>query len=430
MRARWLLTLVWLLVCGQSERSVSVSASAPSRSQDAWPIRTIEITGNRNYSVEQILAVAGLRSGQIAGPKDFEAARDRLAATGAFETIEFRFGPAPGGNAYAVSFHVVEAGPFFPVRFEDLPVPDEEIKAHLRALDPLFSDRIPATEDVLARYARAIEQLLERKGRPERVRGGLSAEGAEPLAVVFRPATPRPVIAEVRFTGNQILPATTLQRAIHAVAVGVPYSEKTFRQLLETNIRPLYEARGRVRVDFERIEVRPAEGIKGVVVTVHVREGEAYKLGVVRVEGGPLEENEMLRVADLKPGDLFDGARVRAAAERLQQRLRREGYMRARVESEPRVRDNERAVDVAFRVQAGPRYLFGKLAIRGLDLIAEAAIRRLWTLKPGQPFNADYPEYFLARIRQEGVLENLRKASVELETDDEQRTVNVTLVFR
>jgi len=404
--------------------------SAQARGADAWPIHVLEVTGNQNYSQEQILAVAGLRPGQIAAPGDFEAARDRLAATGAFQTIEFRFGPAPAGKAYAVSFHVVEAGPFFPVRFEDLPLPDDEIKAHLRARDPLFGDRIPATEDVLARYARAIEQLLEQRGKREAVRGRLTAEGAEPLTVVFGPAAQPPVVAEVRFTGNQVIPTTALQRAMHAVAVGVPYKEKTFRQLLEANVRPLYEARGRVRVSFPEIQVAPAEGIKGVVVTVKVEEGESYKLGAVRVEGGPVEAAELLRAAQLKDGELFDGARVAAAAERIQKRLRRDGYMKAEVTTAQTVQEANRTVEVTFRIEAGPQYVFDRLVIRGLDLVAEAAIQRMWTLKPGQPFNADYPDYFLARIREEGVLENLRKAGALVETDDAARTVRVTLEFR
>jgi outer membrane protein insertion porin family len=134
-----------------------------ARVTDAWPIQVLEVTGNQNYSQEQILAVAGLRPGQIATPKDFEAARDRLAATGAFQADRVSLRTCAGsGKAYAVSFHVVEAGPFFPVRFEDLPLTEEEIKAHLRALDPLFGERIPATEDVLARYAAPIEELLEK----------------------------------------------------------------------------------------------------------------------------------------------------------------------------------------------------------------------------------------------------------------------------
>ncbi len=424
---------VWLLVClsaGAFQRSAPTAQGVKAEPPRAWPIESLSVTGNQNYSPEQIFAAAGLKLGQVAGPQDFELARDRLAATGAFQTIEFRFGPATSGKGYAVAFHVVEAGPLFPVRFEDLGVPDEEIKQHLRRLDPLFGEQIPATEGLLARYARAIEELLESKGRRERVAGRLTAEAGEPLAAVFRPALTPPAIAEVRFLNNQVIPETALRRAISGVAVGVPYTEKRFRQLLETSVRPLYEARGRVRVTFPEIHAAPAEGIQGVVVTVKVNEGESYNLGAVRIEGAPLAAEELLRAAGLKSDEMFDGARVQAGVEQIERRLRREGFMRVRADLERQIRDEARRVDLLIRIQPGPRYAFGKLAIQGLDLHGEAAVRRMWTLKPGQPFNADYPDYFLNRVREEGVFENLKKARARIEPNDATLTVDVTLAFQ
>jgi hypothetical protein len=157
---------------------------------------------------------------------------------------------------------------------------------------------------------------------------------------------------------------------------------------------------------------------------------DSYKLGSFRVEGGPLEAAELLRVVELKEGELFDGARVAAAAERIRKRLRRDGYMRAEVKTAQTVQEASRTVDVTFRVEAGPQYLFDRLVIRGLDLNAEAAIQRMWTLKPGQPFNADYPDYFLEpnpRGRRPGKSPQGQRA---LETDDAARTVRVTLEFR
>jgi len=402
--------------------------SAPSAKP--WPILSLSVLGNQNYSREQILAVAGLKLGQLATPRDFEAARDRLAATGAFESIEFRFAPAEGGKGYAVSFHLVEAGPFFPVRFEELGLPDQEIRAYLRELDPLFGDKIAPSQALLDRYARAIEQLLESRGRRQAVIGRLMAEADEAPAVVFRPAALPLPVAEVRFANNHVIPAVTLQRAIHGVAIGVRYNERRFRQLLEASVRPLYEARGHVRVSFPEVRTEPAGDVKGLVVIVTVEEGPVYQLGEVRFEGGPLETAELARTAELKSGAPFDAARVQAALERIEKRLRRDGYMRARVAAERRIDDAARKVDLAVRVEPGPQYIFGKLIIEGLDLIAEAAIRRMWTLKPGQPFRADYPDYFLERIREEGVLENLKQARAELQSDDAERRVDVILRFR
>ena len=57
--------------------------AAPSK----WPVESLTVEGNHNYSREQVLAVVGLKVGQLAGKPEFEAARDRLTATGAFETV-------------------------------------------------------------------------------------------------------------------------------------------------------------------------------------------------------------------------------------------------------------------------------------------------------------------------------------------------------
>jgi hypothetical protein len=55
-----------------------VVAEAPSK----WPVEALTVEGNRNYTREQVLAVAGLKVGQLAGKPEFEAARDRLTASG------------------------------------------------------------------------------------------------------------------------------------------------------------------------------------------------------------------------------------------------------------------------------------------------------------------------------------------------------------
>ncbi len=418
----------WFLVVALVWPLAAATGQRPARTN--WPIESLAVTGNRNYSQEQILTVAGIKVGQVAGPKDFEAARDRLAATGAFESIGFRFAPGSGKKGYAVSFEVAEAGPFFAVRFEDLGVPDRELQAHLRKLDPLFGEKIPATQSLLARYAKALEELLASKGRKEQVIGRLASEGAEPLAVVFRPATLPPSVAEVRFTGNQVVPTVTLQRAISGVAVGVRYTEKRFRELLDTSIRPLYEARGRIRVAFPQVRAEEAKDVRGVAITVAVDEGASYDLGAVRVEGGQVAPEELLKAAGFKAGDLFNAEEIRAGVERIEKRLRRDGYMRVKSSVERRIDDQRKAVDLVIRLEPGARYRFGKLKLEGLDIHGEAAVKRLWTLKEGQPFNADYPDYFLARVREDDVFEKLGKTQAVLEPDDAARTVDVTLRFR
>src|SRR5690349_9994678 len=69
--------------------------AAPATAEGApWPIETLSVVGIHNYTADQILAVAGLHPGDTAGKAEFEAARERLMATGVFATAAYRFNPA------------------------------------------------------------------------------------------------------------------------------------------------------------------------------------------------------------------------------------------------------------------------------------------------------------------------------------------------
>jgi len=116
------------------------TAPAPT----TWPIESLRVEGNRIYTADQVLAVAALKVGQVAGKPEFDAARDRLVASGAFETVGYRFEPA-SQQGYSATFLVTEVAPAYPWRFEDLGVPATEIEAVLKAKDPLFSTKMPAS---------------------------------------------------------------------------------------------------------------------------------------------------------------------------------------------------------------------------------------------------------------------------------------------
>jgi outer membrane protein insertion porin family len=323
---------------------------------------------------------------------------------------------------------VVEVAPLFPVRFEDLG-PPQQFEELLKRTDPLFGPRIPATQQILDRYARAIEEFLAASNRKEKVAGKVSAEPGEEPAVVFRPAASPPVVALVRFTSNEVIPATTLQNKMNAVAVGIPYKEARFRQLLDTSIRPLYEARGRIRVSFPQIQTEKAKDVNGLLVTVKVEEGPSYTVGEVRLDSPLVPPEELKKAGDIRSGDLANFEQILAGVARMEQRYRREGYMRVGSRLDRTLHDDRKTVDLAIHFDPGPQYAFGKLTIEGLDIHAEAAVRKLWALKEGARFNADYPDYFLERIREDSLFENLGKTRAVLDQNDEARTVEVKLVF-
>src|ERR1700693_406841 len=95
------------------------TAKKPDATQ--WLIQNLSVEGNKNFTTQQILAVAGLKVGQVAGKAEFDAARDRLVATGCFETVGYKFAPSKDSSGYAASFQVAEGSTLYPVLFEGLP---------------------------------------------------------------------------------------------------------------------------------------------------------------------------------------------------------------------------------------------------------------------------------------------------------------------
>jgi len=325
---------------------------------------------------------------------------------------------------------VVEIGPLFPMRFDDLGAAPDEIRAWLQRTEPLYAAKIPGTPALLDHYAKAIEKFLETKGLKKQVAGTLNGDNPSEVFAVFRPAGRLPVIAEVRFIGNAVVPAFALQNAVASSAVGLPYNEARFRLTLDSTIRPLYEKRGRIRVSFPDIQVEPAKNVTGLTITVSIKEGESYQLGKVKVEGTGISPEALLKTGAFKTGDPADFDQVQEGLDRIRTKLGSTGYLHPVINVEREVNDQSKSVDLTIHIEPGAQYLFGKLRVEGLDLNGEAEIARLWALKEGTPFKADYPDYFLERVKEGAVFENLKQTKAIQKADDKAHTVDVTLVFK
>lgn len=414
-------------VPGPAKKSAPAKQVAPTDTR--WTLESLSVEGNSTYSRKQIVAATGLRIGQLAGKREFDAARDRLMATGVFESVAYRFGPAANGKGYAATFQVLEVAQVYPIRFDRLDAPPDQLTQVLKKSDPFFGDNIPATDVVLKRYAKVIEDYLASQGKKETVIGRLTVDEPNRIVILFRPEAAPPAVAEVTFTGNTVLPLTALQNAIAGVAVGAPFSESRFRQILDTTIRPMYEERGRIRVAFPSVRTAKARQVNGLAVTVEVVEGESYKLGEVGFAAAGLPEKDLRKAVGLKSGEIANFTEVKAGLDRIRKFLGRNGYMSPELRTDRTIHDDAKTVDVIIHVEQGQRFTFGKLTIKGLDIHGEAAIKQLWALKPGAPYNIEYPDYFLARIVEDNVFDNLKKTKALPDINETAHTVDVTLVF-
>ncbi|MBZ5580111.1 MAG: hypothetical protein LAP40_26425 [Acidobacteriia bacterium] len=402
-------------------------AAAPTK----WPIVTLLVEGNHNYTADQVLAVAGLKIGQMAGKEEFEAARDRLVASAAFETVGYKFAPGPDKDGYVATFQVTEVEPAYPVRFEALGVPAAELEGMLKAKDPLFSKaKLPATKTVLDRYVGWIHDYLSAKGNSEKLIARLNPVGTGQFEILFRPARNYPSVAEVTFDGNKGVTQNELRDAIGGVAVGQPYTEDRFRELLNTGVRPAYEAHGYLRVKFPQIRTEPVKDVDGLKVFVTVEEGASYQLAKVAIAGpSPVRADALIKAGAIKTGETANFDLVNAGLEKMRKAVERAGFLDAKVTAERALDDAKKTVDVGVHIEPGPRFTMGKLTIAGLDLNGEFEMKRIWALKEGQPFNPEYPQGFLNNVREQGLFDNLGATKAEVKRNEQEHTADVTLAF-
>jgi outer membrane protein insertion porin family len=407
-----------------------VFAALSGFAQTEFPVVSITVEGNRILPASGIAAASGLSAGQNGSSAAFDAARDRLLATGYFETVAYKYKPATAAKGYEITFEVREMQPLYSLRIEALPASVPDLTSWLTAHDPLFTGRIPGTQQVLDRTRHEIEDYFKSKGDPREVGAKVVLTPEKGYEAQFMPVAGLPNVALVSFEGNKVIRTTDLQNAIASVAFGQPYTENNFRLLLDNQLKPAYEKLGYMRVEFPKFTATPSSQVKGVDVHVVVAEGQQYKLGTVSVRG-PMEgeSKHILNVAKLPQMAIANFDEVRQAALRVKQSLRHEGYLDAEVTTGRDVNDEKKTVDVWFSPAPGEQYTLGKVEIKGLGLEAEAAIKKLWSVGKGSAYPADYPDYFLKSVKEGGYLDNLGDSRAEPEIHPDTHTVDVTLVF-
>jgi outer membrane protein insertion porin family len=301
----------------------------------------------------------------------------------------------------------------------------------LRGKDPLFSTaNLPPTKPVLDRYVNWLQEYLASKGSGEKLAARVNTVGPEKFEIVFRPARNLPSVAQVTFEGNQALTLQDLREAISAVAVGAPYTEERFRELLNTQVRPRYEVLGRVRVAFPKVRAEAAKDVQGLHVFVTVDEGDSYQLSKVAIVGpSPLKPDDLFKTAKIPTGVVANFDQVAEGLERMRKALLHAGFMDAKVSAERAVDDVKKAIELGIHLNPGPRFVMGKLTVLGLDLNGEFEIKRIWSIKEGKPFNADYPQIFLDSVREQGLFDNLGKTKPETRINEQDHSVDVMLNF-
>ena len=394
------------------------------------PLYEIRVTGNDQLRAADIIAASGLHTGQSVTRDDFDSANQKLFETGFFTSVNYRYGAKIQGKVagFSLTLEVVEEPAGTQVTIDIPGVDETKLWQDMARTNPFVRPQMPQNERAVTYYQRAIEIWLRQNNRQDQiVMKDESDLSRGTMAVVFVPAN-LPKIGEVVFTGNEALDNATLQRALVNVAPDQDYTDRMFRRMIELNLRPLYEEKGRLTVSFPRIAIAdPAAATS--TINVEINEGPAWMLGKVELAGDALPVDQLKKAAEFPEGKLANWKQIETCIGKMEVLLRRDAYLNVTSKPSRSFHDKGSVVDLTIHVRKGQQFLFAGLQINGFSPELEQKARKLWKLAQGAPMDAEYADEYI-RSMLDSLHVQVKSISSTLHTRPGTNLVDVVLNFQ
>ena len=359
--------------------------------------KTITFTGTPGFSQAELLAASGLTPGNAIAAADLQTATQRLADTGAFADVRFRY------DGQSVTFALTPGAAMLPVRYVNFPWwTDEALTKEMVARVPLFHGSVPLSGGMEGNVAKALEQLLAERHIPAAIEANPESDpkNNEVAAIAFRVAQPNIVVGTLSFTGDISGWAPGLAE-VSKEQSGKEYTEGLSADAVRDAVLHVYRGKGfaQAEVAAPTVGAPVTQGATiAVPFTAAITAGEQYRLGRFSLTGSPLvNEAEFLKAAPLKPGDVAEEVKLRQSLFLVTGPYAAQGYIDAKVDATPAFHPEQRTVDYSISVIPGEPYRMGQLTVLNLDEARKAKVLEVWALHPGAPFDKSYAPVFLKK---------------------------------
>jgi outer membrane protein assembly factor BamA len=402
------------LLCSSLLLSAAAAQKQPVRgkvsSVDANRLVALKVTGTARYSDKEILAASGLQIGQNAADGDFREAAQRLGDSGLFSDVVYSYSSSGAGVRLEMQLADTDQSKLVPAHFENFVwFTDEELHTALQSRVPLFKQLLPIAGALPDRVAEALQAILTEKQFPGRVnylRESQDESGGLPSAIAYRVEEVSIRISSVKFPGLSPEQTSLLTTAARRLT-GAEYGRATLAAVAKFDLLPVYLQRGYLKAAFGPSDARvlPEPSPPGdaqaptelqVDAIVPVIPGKVYSTSSVDWKGNSaIKMGELAPLLHLPTGQPADAVRLLRDIENVGKLYRSRGYMTVQIKPDAQLDDEKSTVRYDLHIVEGDLYNMGELEILGLDTQATARMQAAWTLREGQPYNADYPNKFV-----------------------------------
>jgi outer membrane protein insertion porin family len=387
---------------------------APLVAQAQYSIASVTFRHADPYAPAELLAVSGLKPGQLLNNDSLANAAQRLLNTGLFADATINYGNSARARAIVVDVSPIPLDQLLPASFENFVwFTPEELTAGIHAQVPLYrgvaSDAGSLPDDIQA----ALQQMLAAKG----ITASISHAIAEPTNLqphrVVNFSIDQPFVrlgtlhlSMVAPTGASATLSPGLQQAANA-ATRHPFNEGLTGINLSSILLDPFRRAGYVQASLDNIErtVAPAPADANanasaflVTYTARIVTGDPYKISTLTWNPTPLySAADFARDNKLHPGDLANESDLAKTEAAISKAYLLQGYLDVYVLSHPVPDATAHTVAYTFEPVPGEIYRLKTVNVTGLSPQALQQFNADWPMKPGDPYSDQAVNAFLAK---------------------------------
>ena len=277
---------------------------------------------------------------------------------------------------------------------------------------------------------------------------------------------PKVKVGKVIFIGNHAFSNRKLLRAMHhdrpyAIPLYITeinvmsktYDKDKLNEDIEVGIKGLYQDNGyfKVSVPDPVVENVDTEGYKlgvplpfagkapgkAVNITIHIDEGEQYRMGTLKIVSADPDKALSLKVEALKglwpmkKGDIFSADKVRKALKNYTSAYGEFGFIDFTPEPDTDVDDATKTINVTLKFDEQKQYYVRRIDFSGNTTTRDKVIRRELLIDEGQLFNKRLWEISILRLNQLNYFERIEAdKAAEIKRNTKDGTVDLLLKLK
>ncbi|HEV7412221.1 MAG TPA: outer membrane protein assembly factor BamA [Casimicrobiaceae bacterium] len=242
-------------------------------------------------------------------------------------------------------------------------------------------------------------------------------------------------IANINIVGARAFPEKTLTNEMQLSTPGWltwytkndQYSKQKLQGDLET-LRSYYTNRGYLEfaVDSTQVSITPDK--QDIYITINITEGPRYTVSDVQLAGELLlPEPELMRLVQVRPGDVYSREKLTQSTKALSDRLGSDGYAFANVNAVPEIDRVKRTAGFTFFIDPGRRVYIRRINISGNSKTRDEVIRRELRQLEGAWYDAARIERSKVRVTRLNFFDDVNIETPAVPGSPDQVDIEVTV---